>query len=98
VKHIDQTGQIDTLRYANEISLLKTHQERVDYMSDIDENFHDLVYLLGMQMAIPKTIASLPTREERKKAWEELPEHNRTMRGMKDMVYHRVIRIFKNRS
>jgi len=98
VKHIDQTGQIDTLRYANQISLLKTHKERIEYMSDIDEKWQDLVYLLGMQMAIPKTIANLPTREERKKAWEELPEHNRTMRGMKDMVYHRVIKIFKDRS
>ena len=98
MKHIDQTGQIDTLRYANQISLLKTHKERIEYMSDIDEKWQDLVYLLGMQMAIPKTIANLPTREERKKAWEELPEHNRTMRGMKDMVYHRVIKIFKDRS
>jgi hypothetical protein len=97
VKHVDQTGQIDTLRYANQISLLKTHQERINYMSDIDENFHDLVYLLSMQMAIPKTIANLPTREERKKAWEELPEHNKTMKGMKDMVYHRVIRIFRKK-
>ena len=98
MKHIDQTGQIDTLRYANQISLLKTHKERIEYMSDIDEKWQDLVYLLSMQMAIPKTIANLPTREERKKAWEELPEHNRTMRGMKDMVYHRVIKIFKDRS
>ena len=98
MKHLDQTGQIDTLRYANEISLLKTHQQRLAYMSDIDEKFYDLVYLLAMQMAIPKTIASLPTREERKKAWEELPEHNRTMRGMKDMVYHRVVRIFKDKN
>lgn len=98
MKHIDQTGQIDTLRYANQISLLKTHKERIEYMSDIDEKWQDLVYLLGMQMAIPKTIANLPTREERKKAWEELPEHNRTMKGMKDMVYHRVIKIFKDRS
>lgn len=98
MKHIDQNGQIDTLRYANQISLLKTHKERIEYMSDIDEKWQDLVYLLSMQMAIPKTIANLPTREERKKAWEELPEHNRTMRGMKDMVYHRVIKIFKDRS
>ena len=98
MKHTDQFGQINTLRYANEISLLKTHQQRLAYMSDIDEKFYDLVYLLAMQMAIPKTIASLPTREERKKAWEELQEPNRTMKGMKDMVYHRVIKIFKNRS
>jgi hypothetical protein len=98
MKHTDQFGQINTLRYAHEISLLKTHKERIRYMSDIDEKWQDLVYLLGMQMAIPKTIANLPTREERKKAWEELPEHNRTMRGMKDMVYHRVIKIFKDRS
>lgn len=98
MKHTDQFGQINTLRYAHEISLLKSHKERIEYMSDIDEKWFDLVYLLSMQMAIPKTIANLPTREERKKAWEELPEHNKTMKGMKDMVYHRVIKIFKDRS
>jgi hypothetical protein len=98
MKHTDQYGQINTLRYAHEISLLKSHKERVEYMSDIDEKWFDLVYLLSMQMAIPKTIADLPTREERKKAWEELPEHNRTMKGMKDMVYHRIVRIFKDKN
>jgi hypothetical protein len=48
-----------------------------------------------MQMGISNTIANLPTREKRKKAWEELPEHNRTMKGMKQMVYHRVVKKFK---
>lgn len=95
MKHIDDFEQIDTLAYANQIGLLKSHEERINYLADIDEKFHDLVYLLSMQMGIPKTIASLPTREERKKAWKELPEHNRSMKGMKDMVYHRVIKIYK---
>ena len=89
-------GQPDALRYAHEISLLPTQAQRIAYISDLDEKFHDLVYLLSMQMGIPKTIADLPTREERKKAWEELPEHTKTMKGMKNMVYHRVVRIFKN--
>merc|ERR1711991_694652 len=48
-------------------------------------------------MSIAYTIADLPNREERKKAWQELPEHNRTFKNMKDMVYHRVIRIFKEK-
>jgi len=43
-----------------------------------------------MQMSLPETIANLPSREERQKAWEELPENS-----MKDMVKHRVITIFK---
>ena len=98
MKHIDDFEQIDTLAYANQIGLLKSHEERINYLADIDEKFHDLVYLLSMQMGIPQTIANLPTREERKKAWEELPEHNKTMKGMKDMVYHRVVRIFKDKN
>lgn len=96
MKHVDDMGQPDTLRYAHEISLLPSQSQRIAYISDLDEKFHDLVYLLSMQMGIPKTIADLPTREERKKAWEELPEHTKTMKGMKNMVYHRVVRIFKN--
>jgi hypothetical protein len=47
-------------------------------------------------MGIVNTIAELPTREERKKAWDELPEHTRSMKGMKDMVYHRVVRKFRS--
>jgi hypothetical protein len=47
-------------------------------------------------MGLAQTIANLPTREERKKAWDELPEHNATFEGMKNMVYHRVVNIFKN--
>jgi Cys-tRNA synthase (O-phospho-L-seryl-tRNA:Cys-tRNA synthase) len=68
----------------------------MNYLSDIDENFIDLVYLTSMQMGIVNTIADLPTREERKKAWDELPEHTRSMKGMKDMVYHRVVRKFRS--
>jgi len=74
---------------------MKSHQERISYLDDIDEKFIDLVYLTSMQMGIVNTIADLPTREERKKAWDELPEHTRSMKSMKDMVYHRVVRKFK---
>jgi hypothetical protein len=95
VKHLDSFGQIDTLKYAFEISKLPTHKQRLDYLNDVDEKFYDLLYLLAMQMGISNTIANLPTREKRKKAWEELPEHNRTMKGMKQMVYHRVVKKFK---
>jgi hypothetical protein len=95
VKHLDSFGQIDTLKYAFEISKLPTHKQRLDYLNDVDEKFYDLLYLLAMQMGISNTIANLSTREKRKKAWEELPEHNRTMKGMKQMVYHRVVKKFK---
>lgn len=96
MKH-KKNGQIDNLEYAYQISLLKTHKERIEYLSDVDENWHDLIYLTAMQMGLPNTIANLPTREERKKAWEELPSHNRSLQGMRDMVYHKVIRIFNRR-
>ena len=95
MKHAKRGGEPDLLTYSLKISKLKTHQERLAYMGDIDEKFHDLVYLVAMQMSLPMTIANLPNREERKKAWEELPEHNKTFKGMKDMVYHRVVTIFK---
>ena len=95
MKHRRPDGSPDTLTYSFKISKIKSHKERMLYMSDLDEKFHDLVYLVSMQMGLPQTIADLPTREERKKAWEELPEHNRTFKGMKDMVYHRVVKIFK---
>ena len=95
MKHLDSFGQIDTLKYAFEISKMPTHKQRLDYLNDVDEKFYDLLYLLAMQMGISNTIAKLPTREKRKKAWEELPEHNRTMKGMKQMVYHRVVKKFK---
>ena len=95
MKHLDSFGQIDTLKYAFEISKLPTHKQRLDYLNDVDEKFYDLLYLLAMQMGISNTIAKLPTREKRKKAWQELPEHNRTMKGMKQMVYHRVVKKFK---
>ena len=98
MKHTDKFGQVDALAYAYNIGLLNSHKERLEYISDIDEKWFDLVYLLSMQMGIPQTIANLPTREERKKAWGELPEHNKTMKGMKDMVYHRVVRIFKDKN
>jgi len=95
MKHVDRWGGLDSLAYAHQISKLKSHKERMDYISDVDEKAHDLLYLLCMQMALPKTIASLPTREERKKAWDELPEHTRSLKGMKNMVYHRVVRLFR---
>ena len=95
MKHRRTDGEPDLLTYSYQISKLATHQERLDYISDVDEKFHDLVYLVAMQMAIAYTIADLPNREERKKAWQELPEHNRTFKNMKDMVYHRVVKIFK---
>ena len=88
--------QPDQLAYADKLAKIKSHKERLVYLSDIDEKFHDIVYLTCMQMALAKTIADLPTREERKKAWDELPEHNKTFEGMKNMVYHRVVNIFKN--
>ena len=94
MKH-KRNGQIDNLQYAYEISLLKTHKERKEYLSDVDENWHDLIYLTAMQMGLPNTIASLPSREERKEAWNQLPDHTRALKGMKDMVYHRVVRLFK---
>lgn len=94
MKH-QMNGQIDNLTYSHKISLLKSHQERLDYMSDIDSKWHDLVYLTAMQMGLPKTIANLPSREERKEAWNQLPDHTRALKGMKDMVYHRVVRLFK---
>ena len=50
----------------------------------------NLCYLLAMQMSLPKTIARLKTREERRRAWEELPDNS-----MKDMVKQRVIKIYK---
>ena len=96
-KHTKRDGEPSLLDYSLNISLLKTHKERVEYMSDLDEKFHDLVYLTSMQMALAKTISSLPNREERKKAWQELPEHNVTFKNMKDMVYHRVLLIFKEK-
>ena len=98
MKHRKPDGEPDLLYYSYQISKLKTHQERLDYIADVDEKFHDLVYLVAMQMSIAYTIADLPNREERKKAWEEFPEHNKTMKGMKDMVYHRVVRIFKDKN
>lgn len=96
-KHSKQDGEPSLLDYSYKISFLKTHKERLEYMSDLDEKFHDLVYLTSMQMGLAKTISNLPNREERKKAWQELPEHNVTFKNMKDMVYHRVLQIFKER-
>jgi len=69
MKHIDTWGQIDTLRYANQISKIKRHKERLDYIKDVPKEYHQLIYLLAMQMRLPQTISELPTREERKKAW-----------------------------
>ena len=96
-KHTKRDGEPNFLNYSYEIALLKTHEERMKYMSDIDEKYHDSVYLTCMQMGLAKTISNLPTREERKKAWQELPEHNITFKNMKDMVYHRILNIFKEK-
>jgi hypothetical protein len=90
MKHRNDMGHIDVAGYANAIGKLKTHNERLNYMSDLTLGFQQLCYLLSMQMSLPETIANLPSREERQKAWEELPENS-----MKDMVKHRVITIFK---
>ena len=73
-KHTKRDGEPNFLNYSYEIALLKSHEERIKYMSDIDEKYHDSVYLTCMQMGLAKTISNLPTREERKKAWQELPE------------------------
>jgi len=93
----DQRGDIDHLRMADKISEMKTHKERIDYMNGLDEKHLNLCYLLSMQGNLSKTIAALPTREERKKAWEELPESTRSLHQCKDLVRHRVIRVFKLR-
>jgi hypothetical protein len=90
MKHMTELGSVDVAKYANVIGKLKTHKERLNYMSDLNKGFQNLCYLLCMQMSLPETIANLPTREERQKAWEELPDNS-----MKDMVKHRVITIFK---
>lgn len=90
MKHKTDFGSYDIAKYANAIGKLKTHKERLKYMQDLPQGFQNLCYLLSMQMSLPETIANLPTREERKKAWEELPDNS-----MKDMVKHRVITIFK---
>lgn len=94
MKH-QTNGQIDVLSYSYQIGLLKTHKERLDYLSDVDKKWHDLVYLTAMQMNIPKTISRLGSREKRKEAWSELPAHSRALEGMKNMVYHKVVTIFK---
>ena len=92
MKHRTVTGDIDTGAYALAIGNLKTHKERLEYMEDLSPGFQNLCYLLAMQMSLPETIASLPSREERARAWEELPDNS-----MKDMVRARVIKIFKER-
>jgi len=96
-KHTKRDGEPNFLNYSYEIALLKTHKERIDYLSDLDEKYHNSVYLTCMQMGLAQTISKLPTRAERKKAWEELPEHDITFKHMKDMVYHRILNIFKEK-
>ena len=92
MKHKTNFGDPHHLAYAHAISLLPSHNERRNYLSDLDEGTQKLVYLLAMQMGIAKTIAKIPDRVERRKAWEELPDNT-----MKQMVYHRVVDIFKNK-
>ena len=89
MKHKTELGDIDMAAYAEAIGNLKTHKERVDYMQGLSPGFQNLCYLLAMQMSLPKTISKLPTREERRRAWEELPDNS-----MKDMVKARVIKLF----
>ena len=96
-KHTKRDGEPNFLNYSYEIALLKPHKERIDYLSDLDEKYHNSVYLTCMQMGLAQTISRLPTRAERKKAWEELPEHDTTFKNMKDMVYHRILNIFKEK-
>tara|TARA_R100001198_G_C5233345_1_gene211981 strand:+ start:829 stop:1122 length:294 start_codon:yes stop_codon:yes gene_type:complete len=97
VKHVTVFGDIDLLSYANEIASMPSHADRKKYLEDVDEKFYDLLYLLSMQMGICNTIARLSTREKRKKAWEELPDHTRSLKSMKGMVYSRVVRKFKRK-
>ena len=81
MKHRKPDGEPDLLYYSYQISKLKTHQERLDYIADVDEKFHDLVYLVAMQMSIAYTIADLPNREERKrhgKNYLNITGHSRT--------------------
>jgi|TARA_R100000734_G_C3318882_1_gene113655 hypothetical protein len=92
MKHRTDWGDIDTAAYAMKIGEMKTHQERMDYMKGLSPGCINLCYLLAMQMSLPKTIARLKTREERRRAWEELPDNS-----MKDMVKQRVIKIYKER-
>tara|TARA_R110002012_G_scaffold272981_2_gene458771 strand:- start:5220 stop:5531 length:312 start_codon:yes stop_codon:yes gene_type:complete len=91
----DIRGDIDHLRMADQISKMKAHKERVDYMGGLDEKHANLCYILSMQGNLSKTIANLPTREERRKAWEELPDHTRSLHQCKDLVKHRVKLMFK---
>ena len=97
MKHRTHFGDIDTLTYAYEIGRIKSQKIREAYLSDVDDKFHDMLYLLAMQMGISKTIANLPNRGERKKAWQELPEHTKTLKSMKQMVYNRVVTMHKER-
>jgi len=97
VKHLTIFNDIDTLTYAYKIAKMESQKEREKYLEDVDEKFYDLLYLLSMQMGICNTIARLSTREKRKKAWEELPDHTRSLKSMKGMVYSRVVRKFKRK-
>lgn len=73
MKHRNDMGNIDVAGYANAIGKLKTHNERIDYMSDLTLGFQQLCYLLSMQMSLPETIANLPSREERKRLGKSCP-------------------------
>ena len=91
----DIRGDIDHLRMADKIAEMKTHKERIDYMDGLDEKSINLCYLLSMQGNLSKTIANLPTREERRKAWQELPDNTRSLHQCKDLVKNRVKLMFK---
>jgi hypothetical protein len=80
---------------ADKIAEMKTHKERIDYMDGLDEKSINLCYLLSMQGNLSKTIANLPTREERRKAWQELPDNTRSLHQCKGLVKNRVKLMFK---
>ncbi len=97
MKHLTEFGDIDLLSYAHKIANMPSQADRIKYLEDVDEKFYDLLYLLSMQMGVCNTIARLSTREKRKEAWEELPDHTRSLKSMKGMVYNKVVRKFKRK-
>ena len=49
MKHRNDMGNIDVAGYANAIGKLKTHDERINYMSDLTLGFQQLCYLYFFQ-------------------------------------------------
>lgn len=54
MKHKTNFGDPHHLAYAHAISLLPSHKERLNYLSDLDEGTQKLVYLLALQMELLK--------------------------------------------